>query len=110
MLAILRGGGMSGGQQQEHRTVSKHLPIALLMVLVCLSSCKKTPPPPPPKSIVSVPANSFARIWMAPLEVGNDEISHMYALNEGLFVYTQGHKVYTVSRQGGSLQAVSQVT
>jgi outer membrane protein assembly factor BamB len=81
----------------------------LAAAVMTMAGCRKVAPPKPAE-IGPVPANSFARAWMAPLDLRNDDLEQLHVRDHGIFAYTEGHASYTLSRQGGALTAASQVT
>jgi outer membrane protein assembly factor BamB len=71
--------------------------------------CRHTQPPPPTDQNQPIPAQSFQRQWEADLALKDDSVDRLFVRDDLVFVYTQSHKAYVLSRSGGQVLNIDAV-
>lgn len=85
-------------------SIAVAIPI-LSWLLVGCTSARHTEMPTGP-----IPVGGFSQGWEAPLDLAHgNKVSHLYLVNDALYVYTDQNLVYCVSPSGGHLLWIQQV-
>jgi PQQ-like domain len=56
-----------------------------------------------------IPVGGFTQAWEAPLDLGNNKVSHLYLTDTALYVYTDQNTVFCLSPSGGQVLWIQQV-